>query len=295
MSTTASGATNGDELIRGSLREAASRLRADARRFVDIREEDLRTALYSELRRRLPGHVRKEETVKLAAFQGCGPSDLLVDRVPGGAVTWLAETKWSYTSRNKIFEGAWDAVKLVLAQEEKGAGRCWLITGASEDSWRRTECADLFADGLVDVRDLWHRPLIPPGSNGGKTVGEDCEIGGRGNMFTRTPTQLRVQKVAVEQLHRRDEEWSIRVSAVSPHGDWIEDFAPPPLFPARIGDAWLKSNVPTMSDKKYAALLVRLKQKRWTEEELQRRVYPLRHDSEVTLGADLDALRRDES
>jgi hypothetical protein len=275
-----------DELLRKAIARTADRLLEDPRQFNAMREEDLRTALCEELNELMPGRVRRERTLQLACFQGVGGFDVLVDQAPEAIISMLAETKWSYSSRDKIFEAAWDAVKLCLAQDEHGAHRCWLVTGASEDSWGQTECADLFSTGQVDFRQLWVRPLVPPGPNGGHTVGEDLKIGGRGNMFTRAPEGIAIEEIAHAPLVRGAERWLLRASAVSPLAPWFE-FAQAPRFPARIDDRWLRRNVAALDDETFGALLDRLRAKRWTEDELRRRVLPLR--SGTTAGA-ADAL-----
>lgn len=271
--------SDADSVLRDALASACSRLAADQRPPTALREEDLRSAIYEELNIRLPGHVRKERKLTLAAFQGVGAIDLIVDADPGGKAAWTGETKWSYTSRNKIYEAAWDAIKLVLVSAEWGVGRSFLIVGAPETAWSNSECADLFRTGEVDVRDLWSRPLIPPGANGGATVGEDVLEGGHGNFFTRAPEQLSIEAVTEEKLaQKRGEPWLIRAAAVAAAGGWIEDFAPPPDFPAVIDQSWLTANVAGLSSAQFDRLIARLRKKRWTEEELRERVYPLRHD-----------------
>jgi hypothetical protein len=55
---------------------------------------------------------------------------------------------------------------------------------------------DLFEDGIVDTTELWHRELYRRGPNGGTTVGDDCEAGGYGNMFTDAPERIRIKHVA---------------------------------------------------------------------------------------------------
>ena len=266
-----------DGHLRAALAEAAAVLERDPRALVDIGEEDLRSAVCCALQSRLPGHVRKERTLELGAFRGVGGFDVLVDRVPERSVAWLAEVKWSYTPRSKIFEAVWDAVKLCLAADGYGVSRCWLITGAPSTQWANTEALALFTGGTVGFRELWTEPLIPPGPNGGKTSGEDLLAGGRGNRFTRAPGAFSVQSVAREDLRSGREDWSIRAVAVHAAGGWLEDFAPAPVFPRIIRQPWLDANVPGMSDELFAELIDWLRQKRWTERELTARVYPLRH------------------
>src|SRR4051812_15104938 len=182
-----------DDLFTAALFDAVAVLAAHPQLPAQLREENLRSALRTALDTRLPGHVRAERKLELKAFQGVGGFDLLVDRVPERRVAWLVETKWSYTSRPKIFEGAWDAVKLCLAQAAHSIKRTWLVTGAPAQQWREAECVDLFETGSISVADMWARALVPPGPNGGATVGEDLITGGHGKVFTSAPDRLNVQ------------------------------------------------------------------------------------------------------
>ncbi|HEX8102137.1 MAG TPA: hypothetical protein VF533_05975 [Solirubrobacteraceae bacterium] len=236
-----------DGHLRAALAEAAAAIEADPRPLADLREEDLRGVLYRALARRLPGRVRKERSLRLSAFRGVGGFDVLVDRGAGGPAVWLAEVKWSYTSRSKIHESVWDAVKLCLAADEHRTSRSWLVTGAPRDQWATAEAAELFASGTADFLSLWTQPLVPPGPNGGGTSGADLLAGGRGNRFTRAPAAFAVQTVGTEEIRRGDTVWDSRAVAVHAAGDWIEDFAVPPAFPASIRQPWLDAHVPAMS------------------------------------------------
>jgi hypothetical protein len=265
-----------DDVLRDAVSDAASALGSDPRPLAELREEDLRSRLSEAMERRLPARVRRERTLRLDAFQGVGGFDVLVDEAPEGRVAWLAETKWSYLSRSKVFEGAWDAVKLCLAEDQHAVRRGWLVTGAPDEHWRDDECADLFGEGVVSVRDVWERKLTSPGPNGGATVGADLVEGGRGNRFTRAPEQIRVEPVAALPIGRSRESWTIRAVAVSSGTGWIEEFAAPPQFPPRVTERWLRANVPPMSEETFTALLEWLRLKRWTARDLRQRVYPLR-------------------
>jgi hypothetical protein len=273
-----------DSHLRAALAEVVAAIEGDPRPLADMREENLRGALQRSLSSQLPGHVRKEQTLDLPAFRGVGGFDILVDRAPGGAVGWLGEVKWAYTTRSKIFEAVWDAVKLCLAADVHGASRCWLITGAPNHQWAATETRQLFIDGTANFRELWTKPLVPPGSNGGKTIGEDLLAGGRGNRFTRAPSAFTVQTVAVEELRSGSEEWAIHAVAVRAAGEWLEDFAPAPVFPRIIRQPWLDANVPAMSDELFAQLIAWLRLKRWTDGDLDERVCPLRQHGGVAPG-----------
>ena len=77
-------------------------------------------------------------------------------------------------------------------------------------------------------------------------------------------------------LRAHAEDWSVRTVAVSPAGEWIEAFAPPPIFPRVIRQPWLDTNVPGMSEEQFSELIEWLRLKRWNDTELAERVYPLR-------------------
>lgn len=215
------------ELLSQAVAEVAGELARLGRPGFDLREtRDLQPRLRDALGRRLPGRVRTGIRVPVEHFEPrVGGFDIVVDRVPGRRVAWLAELKWSSDTRDKIFEAAWDAVKLALArhQHPRDVTRCWLVTGASQASWNATNCADLFTTGQIDVRELWTRLLEPRGPNSGRTVGEDLEIGGRGNMFVRAP-RLSIEALGAHRVKLGDGDWEIRVSAVEPCEPWHLDF-----------------------------------------------------------------------
>jgi len=265
-----------DEHLRVALSAAAGVMERDTRPLSSVREEDLRTALHAALDGALPGRVRKEQKLELKAFRGVGGFDLLVDRSEGGPIHCLAEVKWSYTRRSKIFEAVWDAVKLCLAAREHRAARCWLITGAPDSQWASAECRELFESGVLSFHDLWKHPLVPAGPNGGVTVGEDLLAGGRGNRFISAPSAFAITRVGREPLRPATERWSLRAVAVQAAGGWIENFASAPMFPPRINQRWLNASVPQMSDPDFDDLVMWLREKRWTDAQLMERVYPLR-------------------
>jgi hypothetical protein len=253
-----------DELLRDALRAALTDLTDTRPDWTAVREETVRTAIYHELGRRLPGHVRKERKVAIAAFRGAGGSDVIVDRDPGQRVAWLAETKWSYATPPKVFESVWDAIKLCLQIDEHQVARGWVITGAPQAAWERAEGAELFAAGSVDTVALWRQPLIPPrGPNNSKTIGEDLVIGGNGNEPTRVPARINIELVDDISLVGR-EPCSVRAVAVTPSDEWIEDFAPAPKFPSPMTKRWLDATVPLMTDTEFEELLAYLRTKRWT-------------------------------
>lgn len=260
-----------DAVVRAAIVEAAEGLspRAD-----EAGEEALRTALVVALCRSRPDWtVETERGVSIDEFQGVGAVDIVLRDAPDSTPWGLIECKWSTDMRrDKIFEGAWDAVKLALAT--RAPGRLgWLVTGAPTISWNNSETPDLFAAGTVKTRELWDRPLRSRGPNGGSTVGEDCQLGGRGNMFTHAPSGLVIAPVASAKTVSGD--WEVRASRVSGDGPLIQ-FADPPEFPRRINQRWLAANVAAMDDETFDRLLAWLRQKRWTEADIVNRVLPLR-------------------
>jgi hypothetical protein len=174
-------ATTGNSPISGfagqliiALSRTARTLGDAAADLSELRESDLSAALASELTDVTNREVVEGRSYPLRGFQGVGPFDLAIG---GNPPPFLAELKWSTDlKRDKIFEAAWDAIKLALARLEHGVSEAWLITGASAEAWDQSECSDLFEVGEVDVLELWARPLCAPGPNGGLTVGQDLEL-----------------------------------------------------------------------------------------------------------------------
>ena len=166
----------------------------DIRHDIRIDEDRLRDRLCLAVEHLAAVDVGKERAVPILGFRGAGPIDILLrDRATTEPVG-LVEVKWSVDiSRDKIYEAAWDAIKLVLADAPKA--KRWLITGAPDVSWEKTETPDLFDDGTIGTVELWSRKLLAKGPNGGTTVGGDCQAGGYGNMFTDAPERLRIKRV----------------------------------------------------------------------------------------------------
>lgn len=273
-----------------ALAETARRLSSAEIPLSKLRETRLSAAFAECARKHFVQAVAERRTVKLDHFPRVGAADIAGSR-DSGELVFLAELKWSYGSPDKIFEAAWDAVKLALAREQLGLEAAWLITGAPVTSWTATECADLFTDGDVRVRDLWDRAMKPRGPNSGSTVGDDCEIGGRGLMFSKAPETLRVRLVAQEQIVRMNEVWQLRaadvvgLTAPMPFKRRVDPktlVKPPPLhvvgadFSKPITQRWLERNVPDLPEAEFQRLLETLRQRNWTENDLELRVYPLR-------------------
>lgn len=265
-----------------AVRRVVASLRAGAwpGSLADFREDDLSAMLCLELEQIAPGRVFERRGSSPPDFPGVGPLDLGIWREPETSVALAAELKWSTNeARDKIFESAWDAVKLAIWHGHASLNGCALITGASKVAWKKTECADLFEGARIEVAELWGRRLYAPGSNGGNTVGEDCYVGGRENTFIRAPKAIATRALADEEVKRSGERWRIRAASVEPSGPIVR-FAPDPEFPTRINQPWLDQHVPSMPEERFARLLDRLKAKRWTPYEIETRVRPLRRHSE---------------
>ncbi len=184
-----------DETIAAAVALAGRMLAVAMKSGLDVDESKMRQLLWVALRHLSGANVELERGVPVNGFQGVGPVDVMLRDQRSGEVRGLIECKWSVDSqRDTIYEVAWDAIKLSLA-DAPGAGR-WLVAGAPEDSWTATETADLFANGQVETIELWSRELHRRGPNGGMTVGADCEAGGHGNTFTQAPERLQIKLTA---------------------------------------------------------------------------------------------------
>lgn len=157
-----------DLLVQSAVRDALRELQDQGLQGSEIRE---RQNFDPAVKRALGGRGGEPVTGKQLTtkhFSGVGPVDIAVSEPPV-----LLELKWSYDEqRSKIFESLWDAIKLaLLAIEHQRFG--YVATGASKAAWKASECADLFEEGSIRPREMWDRPLSPPGPNNGATVGED--------------------------------------------------------------------------------------------------------------------------
>src|SRR5689334_12135198 len=97
-------------------------MRAVAERMTDtglpgeaLRERQHLQPLTVEECERRPGARPVARMLRTRDFPGIGPVDVVLVRPRA-----LIELKWSYTAPGKIFESAWDAVKLALLGEEHG-------------------------------------------------------------------------------------------------------------------------------------------------------------------------------
>jgi len=263
-----------DHDVRDAVALTARLLARDVATGARIKEALLRDRLQVAIGHLTGALVEVERHAPIPEFQGVGPVDLIVRPGPDAPSAVLVECKWSRDAkRDKIYEGAWDAVKLALATRASPQAEAVLVTGADRAAWAKSETADLFATGQIDTAELWARPLAPAGVNGGNTVGADCNAGGRGNRFTHAPARLDITHLISADIASTD--WQLRASHVRGQGDLVE-FAPSPEFPALINDRWLAGNVPTMPVDQYDRLLALLAERRWTPEELAAKVHPLR-------------------
>jgi hypothetical protein len=96
-------------------------------------------------------------------------------------------------------------------------------------------------------------------------------------MFTHAPEHLRVKLVADAVIPGA--ETRIKAARITGHGRLVR-FADAPEFPRVIGDGWLREHVPGMGDDQFGRLVTRLREKRWTDDELAQRVLPLRGSEE---------------
>lgn len=262
-----------DDKIAAACALAARMIAVDLAHGVKVDEDRLRERLCLAIRHLAPVEVAKEGGIPISGFRGAGPVDIVLRDRAGSEPVGLIEVKWSVaTRRDKIYEAAWDAIKLVLAEAPRAER--WLITGAPDLSWERTETLDLFEDGFVDTVELWSRELYKRGPNGGTTVGGDCEAGGYGNMFTYAPERIRIKHVATSAVPAASR--SVRAARVVAGEGRTVPFASAPEFPQRITDPWLAEHVPVMAGDQYERLLDWLHLKRWTESELDARVRSLR-------------------
>lgn len=262
------------EDLADAVRLAAEALALELRDGVEPSESLLRAQLLWAWPHTSGAIVEAERRVATPEFQGVGPVDIIARAESDGRITGMLECKWSREGkRDKIYEAAWDAVKLALATLHNEAATAYVVTVATRTAWAKSETADLFSTGTVDTVELWGRELTPVGMNGSNTVGGDCEAGGRGNMFTVAPRSLLITQVTDVPIPGT--EWIIKGAQISAVRDLVE-FASAPEFPERINQRWLQRHVPRMADVEFERLIVWLRHKRWSESDLQTRVYPLR-------------------
>jgi hypothetical protein len=215
-----------DELLREGLRMSVGRLEDSGVGGAQLRERKHLDPALKEALGELTGTAVWGKQLVSEHFPGVGPVDLCVVDPP-----MLLELKWSYDeTRSKIFESLWDAVKLALLCGEppaqlhphfKGTPAGYVVTSASTAAWRACECAELFEDGRVDPREMWSRPLVPPGPNGGGTIGEDLILGSPSSSRPlAAPARLLVRGVTAISIGDGYELRTARVSAQGPVTRW---------------------------------------------------------------------------
>ena len=262
-----------EEEVALAVRLLADALRCDHEDGLPPSERALRDHLVWAVAHTSGAVVEPERRVHIPEFQGVGPVDVVTRAGAGGPITGMLECKWSRDEkRDKIYEAAWDAIKLSLASLHNPAAGGFLITAATETAWSHTETGDLFTTGEIQSRELWGRSLTSPGVNGGETVGNDCEAGGRGNVFTHAPERLIITHITDAEIPGTN--WVIKAAQVRADGELVA-FASAPEFPALVNQAWLERHVPTMPRDEFARLLGWLAHKRWTDQDLRERVHPL--------------------
>jgi len=175
-----------DDLVVECCRQVAARMTATGLRGADLRESRHLDPFLKDAITEATGVRPVSRRLLAPEFTGLGAVDIVCERPP-----LLMELKWSYDPPGKVFESVWDAVKLAVLGARHGWSHLYLATGASGREWAHGDCVDLFATGVVDLREMWGRPLVPLRSpNRGATVGEDLVIGGRGNQPSAGPAEV---------------------------------------------------------------------------------------------------------
>jgi hypothetical protein len=205
-----------DELVTDALGVVATRITDLALSGLHVRERTHLDPFTKDAVAARQGQRPASRTLKTGQFPGLGPVDVVVDRPP-----LLIELKWSYATRDKIFESAWDAVKLAMVGPPHGFGCLYLATGAAPSAWHRTEVRDLFEAGAISPHEMWARRLDPPGPNGGITVAEDLVFGARGNRPLAMPEHIDL--VPVADLSASD--YRLRVVRLSGRGRPVDSTA----------------------------------------------------------------------
>lgn len=204
-----------DELLRGVCSAVAERLTAGEITGPDLRE---RGNLYPEIRKAIKERVGQEpagRTYPTKHFPGVGSVDLVVPEPFA-----LIELKWSYQAPGKLFECVWDAVKLGVLATEQDKAAMYIVAGASEQEWARSETSILFDGGRVDLRELWHQELVPAqGHKDAVTIGEYLVFGAWGNEPRRAPHS--VSSEAMADLPVGDD-FRLRVVRIRVDGPLIE-------------------------------------------------------------------------
>ena len=154
-------------MFKGALARAARELTAEWPEMLSgpRREDRFRRVLRRALEFEVGNLIALEKRVNLGEDwpneppRLLGGVDLLVHYMPGDERwRYLAELKWSAEAHNKVFECLWDALKMLAASRIPYVEAAYVIAGARELDWNRpAPCAELFADGEWDVRELLTR------------------------------------------------------------------------------------------------------------------------------------------
>ena len=270
-----------DGLLAEVAAEVAHRLGALGLPGHELRERRHLDPISKDVFELLTGARPASRTLATADFPGLGPVDVveLERRV-------LVELKWSYRLPGKVFESAWDAVKLALLGPAHGFDALYLMTGAARAEWSASESADLFTDGVLDPGELWRRPLVPPrGPNHGATIAEDLVIGARGNRPLVMPERIALRRIAACAVV---DDYELRVASIVPLGTSIAWTPPGPIgpipgprppdpefpLPARVTQAWIERTAPTLEAARVGPFLRALERRGWSQAELSQRVRP---------------------
>jgi hypothetical protein len=105
-----------DKLVTEAMSVVATRIADLALSGVHVRERTHLDPFTKDAIAARQGQRPASRTLRTGRFPGLGPVDVVVDRPP-----LLIELKWSYATRNKIFESAWDAVKLRYRKRGRAA------------------------------------------------------------------------------------------------------------------------------------------------------------------------------
>jgi hypothetical protein len=109
-----------DDKIAAACGLAARLIAVDIGAGVKIDEDRLRDRLCLAIGHLSAVEVVKERVVPILGFRGAGPVDIVLRDRATAELVGLVEVKWSvHINRDKIYEAAWDAIKLVLADAPK--------------------------------------------------------------------------------------------------------------------------------------------------------------------------------
>jgi hypothetical protein len=175
-----------------------------------IREQELEDALVASYRAEaIPrSSIARQVPLSLKGFQGVGNCDVGVSLDDEG-LPILLELKWGV---GKLYNCAWDAVKLALALCEKAASEAYLIAGAPLTDWESAQRgSELFSSqewGTSDFIAFYAKEFAFWRSD----VKTRPEI---------LPERFAVSKVSQADLKVAGAGWSLRSSRVSMQGSGV--------------------------------------------------------------------------